>query len=140
MLDYDQLKLFFQVVVGVIFDPRHIEGDANPIRVLGRMEKESRALAAKGLRLGISDAISMLRDERPETIAALSAKLEEAGAPSIEMIRAYLSKKWAAIVKRGSIETDEQFYLVRELVDDPGLTSMDRDRLNNMLEVYEAKR
>ncbi|NID05088.1 hypothetical protein HBF26_09335 [Luteibacter jiangsuensis] len=140
MLDYDQLKLFFQVVVGVIFDPRHIEGDANPIRVLGRMEKESRALAAKGLRLGISDAISMLRDERPETIAALSAKLEEAGAPSIEMIRAYLSKKWAAIVKHGSIETDEQFYLVRELVDDPGLTSADRDRLNHMLDVYEAMR
>ena len=140
MLDYDQLKLFYQVVVGVIFEPRHIEGDANPIRVLGRMEKESRTLAAKGLRLGISDAISQLRDERPETIAALSAKLEEAGAPSIEMIRAYLSKKWAAIVKRGSIETDEQFYLVRELVDDPGLTSMPRDRLNHMLEVYEAKR
>ncbi|MGN6091864.1 MAG: hypothetical protein ACTHOL_05895 [Luteibacter jiangsuensis] len=140
MLDYDQLKLFYQVVVGVIFEPRHIEGDANPIRVLGRMEKESRTLAAKGLRLGISDAISQLRDERPETIAALSAKLEEAGAPSIEMIRAYLSKKWAAIVKRGSIETDEQFYLVRELVDDPGLTTMHRDRLNHMLEVYEAKR
>ena len=64
----------------------------------------------------------------------------EISSASIEMIRAYLSKKWAAIVKRGSIETDEQFYLVRELVDDPGLTSMDRDRLNNMLEVYEAKR
>jgi len=140
MLDYDQLKLFYQVVVGVIFEPRHIEGDANPIRVLGRMEKESRALAAKGLRLGISDAISMLRDERPETIAALSAKLEEAGAPSIEMIRAYLSKKWVAIVKHGSIETDEKFYLVRELVDDPSLTSKDCEKLALMLENYEARR
>jgi hypothetical protein len=104
------------------------------------MEKESPALARKALRLGISDAMSALSDERPEALDALSAKLEEAGAPSIEMIRAYLSKKWAAIVKRGSIETDEQFYLVRELVDDPGLTSTDRDRLNHMLEVYEAKR
>lgn len=139
MLDYDQSKLFYQVVVGVIFEPRHIEGDANPIRVLGRMEKEGRALAAKGLRLGISDAISQLRDERPEALSALSAKLEEPGAPSLEMIRAFLSKKWAAIVKRGSIETDEQFYLVRELVDDPGLTSVDRDRLHHMPEVYEAK-
>lgn len=140
MIEYDELKLFYRIVVPAVFDPRFIEGDANPVRVMERMEKSSPALARRALRVGISDAMTKLNDESPEALASLSAKLAEAGAPSIEIIRAYLSKKWAAIVKRGSIETDEQFYLVRELVDDPGLTSMDRDRLIHMLEVYEGKR
>lgn len=140
MIDYDELKMFYRVVVPEVFDPRFIEGNADPVQVLDRMEQSSPALARKALRVGVSDAMTKLNDESPEVLASLSAKLAEAGAPSIAMIRAYLSKKWAAIVKRGSIETDEQFYLVRELVDDPGLTSMDRDRLNHMLDVYEAKR
>lgn len=140
MIDYDDLKLFYQTVVETVFNPRHIEGEAHPVRVLAKIEQESRALARRSLRIGVSDAMAKLRDETPEAISELSKKLAAIGAPSIPMVRAYLSRKWAEIIKHGVIETEEQFYLVRELADDPNIAQKDRYKLMDMLEGYELKR
>lgn len=140
MIDYDDLKLFYRTIVETVFNPRHIEGEAHPVRVLTEIEQESRALARRSLRIAVSDAMAMLRDETPEAVSDLSKKLAAIGAPSIPMVRAYLSRKWAEVMKHGVIETDEQFHLVMELVDDPNIAQKDRHKLMEMLESYELKR
>jgi polyhydroxyalkanoate synthesis regulator phasin len=140
MIEYEDLKLFYSLLVDVVFDPMHIAGEASPVRVLEKIEEENRSMAKRSLRMGISDAMTMLRDESPEAVSEFSERLASAGAPSIAMVRAHLSKRWNAIVEQGAIATDEQFYLVRELLDAPDIPEKDRLKLVGMLDAYEANR
>lgn len=139
MIEYDQLKLFLRISAEAMFGPEVSTSESSPMRFLERLEQENPAQARRSLRLGISDAMSWIRLE-PQLAAPLPERLAAAGAPSIEMVRAYLSKKWSAIIKRGTIETDDEYYLIRELVDAPDLSTKERLQLTEMLDAYEIRR
>jgi hypothetical protein len=91
----------------------------------------------ESLRLGIGDMLGSLKHERPENLQILAHDLSVAGAPSIAMVRAWFSKKVGAILSRGRIESEEEFYLIESMLDNPELSDGERDSLQRMLDGFE---
>lgn len=76
-----------------------------------------------------------LKQERPERLRILAHELSAAGAPSIAMVRAWFSRKAGIILSRGRIESEEEFYLIGSLLDNPDLS--ERDTLQRLLDGFE---
>ena len=91
----------------------------------------------KSVTQGISDLLSFLKDTSPERRAEVDRKLIEAGAPSVALVSAWMSRKNGRVLKRGAIETDEEFERIGALRDDKTLTEDERAVFQRLLDEYE---
>lgn len=66
-----------------------------------------------GLRMAAGDMLEMSAGMTSADLADIEGHLAAAGAPSLAEIRRRLSKKLAAILKRGVIQSEAEYYLVR---------------------------
>jgi len=80
-------------------------------------------------------------DYDPEQIARIDEALRQAGAPTLTQLLAHQSKLLKAILRRGKIRNDTEFYIVSTVLSD---TSTDRPEsetavLGSMALAYEQK-
>jgi hypothetical protein len=90
---YEEFKRFFQIYTETMLDLSSCPEEDRPMNVLARFEKQSPAIGRKSLRLGLADVICDLEHAPPDKLAAFSARLAAAGAPSITSVRASFSRK-----------------------------------------------
>lgn len=96
-------------------DPVH------PANVAARIaETFGKAKALIGARQAANDAIESLRGFTRQQLASLDVRLTEAGSITVaEMHRRY-SRQYKAVLKRGRICNETEFYLVKGILDSCG--------------------
>ncbi|MBB5353889.1 hypothetical protein HNR46_004153 [Haloferula luteola] len=110
--EFPALKAFF--VAWWERFPVEIEMPAEhrPVAVLERFEKESMSKARSGLGMAISDTLEMSWDMPREEIEAVDTDFVARGILPLSELRRRYSRQYRAILKRGRIRDEEDYYLV----------------------------
>lgn len=137
MNNHERLMRFFEIYVETMIDVSSVPEDERPMYLIAQFEKQSPATGRQSVRLGVSDALADLRNSPAEKLAEFSQRLAAANAPSIATVLAMMSKKLAPAIKRGVLKSEEEFYLVKDLLDSPSLPDEERRKLETMLDAFE---
>lgn len=122
------------------FDPLpSLAPEHHPLAVLNSTEKTSMSNARKGLEMAINDCVEKSGDWSAERVAAADAELQSQGLISLTEVRQSFSKKYLRVLKRGSIQSEQEFYLIKSIVDGGSLKvePIEWAQLTTMLEQYE---
>ena len=93
--------------------------EARPIAVLERLEKMGMTVAGRGLRQAINDCVEESLHFDPKEVERLDSELRERGIVTLSELRRRYSKAYARIKKQGRIKNDSEYYLIRNVLDDP---------------------
>lgn len=139
--DYQLLKTFLD---------RHFEWYApkypttpamTPSQFLEGIEKTSLSNAKKGLQMAVNDIVEESAGWRPDQVAEADTKFSAAGTFTLSEVRRRYSKKYLQILKRGVIDSETEYYLVKGIVDgggiEPGAT--EAAKLQAMLDAFELR-
>ncbi|KPU89865.1 hypothetical protein APR50_42255 [Variovorax paradoxus] len=139
--DYQSLKVFLD---------RHFEWYTpkypttpvdTPSQFLARIEATSLANAKKGLQMAINDIVEESADWTPQQVAAADMRFSAVGTFTLSEVRQRYSKKYLQILKRGTIRSETEYYLVKGIVDgggiEPGAT--EATQLQAMMSDFEAQ-
>jgi hypothetical protein len=107
-------------------------------RATDRMFPDAQTMAGDGLREAVSDCMDMLRHLTPTEVAKLDSELRLNGIPSLSELRRRYSRDYARAIKRGRIEDESEYYLLRNVLFDPGeKTADEREWLERLISGYE---
>jgi hypothetical protein len=139
--DYQSLKVFLDRHFEW-YTPKYPTTPADtPSQFLTRIEATSLANAKKGLQMAINDIVEESADWTPEQIAAADARFSAAGTFTLSKVRQRYSKKYLQILKRGTIRSETEYYLVKGIVDgggiEPGAT--EATQLQAMMNEFETR-
>lgn len=136
-ITYEDQRRFFQIVLPELLDMRIFPAGETPIDILARLEEENLSRAKKSLRPMIVDLMVPLAHESQAKLERLSAKLADAGAPSLRLVGAWVSKNTKRVIARGVIRSDEEFEQMKGLLDIPDLANQERSKVQSMVDAYE---
>jgi hypothetical protein len=139
--DYQSLKVFLDRHFEW-YTPKYPTTPADtPSQFLARIEATSLANAKKGLQMAINDIVEDSADWTPEQIAAADARFSAAGTFTLSEVRQRYSKKYLQILKRGTIRSETEYYLVKGIIDgggiEPGAT--EATQLQAMMNDFETR-
>jgi hypothetical protein len=117
--EYATMKAFFLFYSDRRVDPANLPPEARPIAVLERLEKMGMTVAVRGLRQAINDCVEESLHFDPKEVERLDSELRERGIVTLSELRRRYSKAYAGIMKQGRIKNDGEYYLIRNVLDDP---------------------
>ena len=142
--EYDELKRFFthwetHLTPCRIFEPSHPH---NPLNVLAALERDlgiSQALT--GLKQAVNDVLEGCEDLNPEEVARADASLAHVGAPTLTQLWQRRSRQYKALLRRGRLRNDTEFYLATSILSDTTsqASAQDREALGAMVASYESR-
>lgn len=115
--DYQSLKIFLD---------RHFEWYAPkysatppglPSKFLENIERTSLANAKKGLSMALNDIAEESANWPPEAVAVADARFAAAGTFTLSEVRRRYSKKYLQILKRGVINSETEYHLLKGIRD-----------------------
>jgi len=136
----DQLiTWFFAASVAAKMHPP--EAEANYRDALSKIKGKERSGIASGVKQGVNDLLHMADMWPLEKYEAVEAALSAKGLLSLERMQATLSRKHIAILKRGVIRNEEEYYIVAEMLSDMSsdLSDAQREQLGAMTVNCESK-
>lgn len=139
--DYERLKMFMSLYYEwFIAGPSH-RPESHPVAVLERLEKKSRSQAKRGLEMAINDCIEDSSEWSPEVVALADKRFLLENAPRLSEIRATYSRMYLKVLKRGSIKSLNEYYLVKGILDGGGVEpgAGEAEKLVAMLTEYENR-
>lgn len=86
--------------------------------------------------MAIGDIVDLTSDWPASNVTACDHELSQSGLPTLAQVRARFSKLVQRVVRRGQIKSDDEFYALRNAVEQRGADSAGLWRL---LEAYEAR-
>ncbi|MDR7132842.1 hypothetical protein J2X06_000026 [Lysobacter niastensis] len=142
--EYGELKRFFEVWETQLFPNQFFAPDHphHPINVLAAIEQRAgRSRALTGLKQAIGDILEGVQDLAPGQIAQLDDALRQAGALTLTLLLARQSKVFKAILRRGQIRNDTEFYLISAALSDTSSVRSETEiaTLGSMVAAYEAR-
>ena len=115
--NYDGLKRFALWLFDRLNAGREIEPRSHPRLAMEALEGRSMAIARKGVAMMVGDLIEQTYDMNADGIASVDAALCAQGLPTLSEVKAQFSKKISAIMKRGKVRTDDEYYSLRNVVE-----------------------
>ena len=111
---------------------------ANAIKVIAAKFGKSKALV--GLRQATNDTVEQMRGWNAEAVGALDQALRAAATLTASEARRRYGSSFSKVVKRGSIKTETEYYLVAGVVNDLStqISAQERVSLEHLLAAYEA--
>jgi hypothetical protein len=138
--EYERMKAFLSFYSDRYFDLASLPPDKTPIACLETLEKMSRKLAVTGLRQAVNDCVERSQRFGHAEVASLDAELSVQGIVTLSELRRRYSRGYAKIMKRGRINNDGEYYLLRNVLDDPTEKAPDeRDQLQKLLSAYAGE-
>lgn len=140
-VEYEGLKkfmgLFYELCMA---NPSH-RPESHPLLVLERLEKQSRLQAKRGLEMAINDCVEYSNEWSPDIVAMADKLFVLNGAPSLTEVRAKYSRRYLQVLKRGSIQSLIEYYLLKGMVDGGGIEpdAEEAEKLAAMLTEYEMR-
>ena len=117
--EYAMMKAFYAFYIDRYVNLQHVPPAQRPLACLEILEKMGKGMATKGLRQAINDCVEeSLRFDGKE-VEKLDAELRTRGIITLSELRRRYSKGYAGIMKRGRIRNDTEYYLIRNVLDDP---------------------
>lgn len=120
-LSISDLKLFLAVVVSYTFDLSRLAPEDRPLTLLSKLESEGKTGAERAVKTAVSDLLASLAHAPYQRRVEISKALADVGAPSIAVVKAWLSRKKGSVLARGSIQSDDEFKTVKAVLDLPDL-------------------
>jgi hypothetical protein len=110
-----------------------------PCTELDEGEVRAPKTSLKGWRMAVNDCIEMSSHWSTARVIAMDAALRKAGIVTLSEIRRRYSTRLAAVLKRGSIRGEVEYYLAAGLVADTAsnLSAEERLRLQVLVTQYE---
>ena len=138
---YQSLKKFLNFFSDRFLNVQSVPPENRPIAILEAMEKTAPGRAADGLMMAINDCIEMSSGWGTEKIVVLDAELKNSGIITLTELRHQYSRQYARVVKRGRITNEEEYYLLKGILDGDSLkiTDPEKESLIMMLDSYENK-
>jgi hypothetical protein len=136
----DQLiTWFFAASVAAKMHPP--EAEAGYREALSKIKGKERSGITSGVKQGVNDLFEMANMWPLEKYEAVEAALLARGLLSLEKMQAALSRKHIAVLKRGFIRNEEEYYIVAEMLSDMSTDFSDaqREQLGAMTVNYESK-
>jgi hypothetical protein len=138
--EYERLKAFLLFYSDRYFDLERLPPDKRPIACLEALEKMSRKMAVTGHRQAINDCVDRSSRFDHAEVANIDAELSARGIITLSELRRRYSKGYAKITKRGRIDNDVEYYLRRNVLDDPTEKTPDEsDLLQKLLSAYAGE-
>jgi hypothetical protein len=139
----EELKAFF------ILWHREVTSRSLPPGLTRDIETDFRAAEEKygvsaamleGLKQSINDTIEETSDLTSESIRKIDAALASGGYITLSRLRIGYRSRYAAILKRGRIRNDTEFYLLTGIASDMSLTLSEdeRQKVDRLLAEYEG--
>ena len=144
--EYDETLRFCQVIMSVERTLAERRGESTAAAVFAevpdfwRVGTMSFSASLRAVTTMCRDLLEGTADYNGDALAAWNSWLAEQRAPTMTAMRARHWKVAAKVVKRGRIRNDDEYYLVRGIVDLPDTIEEDQRRLLGLLEEYEASK
>lgn len=142
--NYHHYKKVFEVMWSHICKllPLELPGKADPVAVLNDWERKSKTKARQGLKAGLQDLISQIKEFPPDLKSAIEKDLALNNLPSLRELQGVVTKTIARVLKRQQIKTIEEFYIIKEEVIDltSDLTDENRKQLHKLLAEFELSK
>lgn len=139
--NYSAYKKVFEIFCNHVFnfDEHNLPADTDPRTVLNRWEAKSKSLAKRGLQTSLNDFLSNLNDYSKEIIADINSELEKNKLPNIKELSGAIQKAMKQVVKTGKIKNIDQYYIVKEILDETvsKISADERSKLSDCLRNYE---
>lgn len=136
---------FEELLAFVGFYATHVRGTdpASPSHVSAVVqnivEKFGKSKALVGLRQAANDTVEATTNLSAEEVARLDSALRAKGIITLSEVRHRYSSMYKRVLRRGSITTEAEYYLVNGIVVDNScpITTSERHSLEQMLAAYE---
>jgi hypothetical protein len=137
--EYATMKAFLSFYADRYSNLETIPPEMRPIACLEMLEKKGIKTALRGLRMAINDCVeASFRFDHAE-VENLDSELRKLGIVTLSELRKRYSKGYAKIKKRGQIKNETEYYLVRNVLDDPTEKTPDeRQLLEKIISEYEG--
>lgn len=97
-------------------------------------------MTRKDLHDAISDCMDMSLQFTPMEVAKFDSELRLHDIPSLSELRRRYSRVYARVMKRGRIEEETEYYLLRNVLFDPGEKAEgEREQLERLIAAFEKK-
>lgn len=141
--NYQAYKKVFEIIWNhkiKLFPPDFITDETCPIKQLARIEVQSLPNAIKGLKQALADLIIGIDDGGKNILKDIDKDLTDNQLPSLLQLRASVKNTIAKVLKAQRIKSEEEYYIVVELLSDTTAELNDTDRkiLNNGIADFEA--
>ena len=90
----------------------------SPINVLTKWEKESESLARRGLREGLLDTLTGIKDLPPIYMNELNEKLISKNLTTIGILTSQIRNLPKKVIEKGKIKNLNEYYVIKEVLDD----------------------
>lgn len=134
--EYARLRSWLSHMVPKAFPSRLLTPETHPIAVLDQLALKAPAKARSGLGMAISDVVEFASDWPVSEVAVCDRELSQLGLPTLSQVRVRFSKLVQRVVRRGQIKSDDEFYALRNAVEQQGADSA---ALWSLLDAYEAR-
>lgn len=135
--EYEALKRFLGWTYENVGFAVDAPPEVHPILVLEKAEQSGmvpRSKLKEGLKAAVRDMLEFLSRCTEEQTKVIDEALKKIGAPTLTEMRMAFSKDLNRIEKRGHIETEEEFYLVRNVLSFP-MIEFNPKRANKLVEM-----
>ena len=139
--NYEFYKGVFKVIWE--FEAKYAQMDPNaefsPLNVLRNWEKQSDSLARRGLKEGLRDSLTGLKDLPNELKTELNNNLISNNFPSLNILTSQIRNVPKKVLEKGKIKNLDEYYVVKEVLDDMDydITETERTELNKIFGEFE---
>lgn len=116
-----------------------LEPEHHPLAVLERMEKQSMSRARLGLGMAIGDTLEGAWDLAYGDVEAIDRDFSAQGIISLSELRRKYSRKVRTILKRGVIRNEQEYYLIRGILELMAPDEAEFTLLGKLIGDFEAK-
>lgn len=134
--EYERLRSWFSYMTPKVFPPALLTADTDPVAVLDQMAAKTPAKARIGLGMAIGDMVEFTSDWPASEVTTCNRELSQMGLPTLSEVQARFSKLVQRVVRRGRIKSDEEFYALRNAVEQQGPST---EGILRMLGEYELR-
>lgn len=140
--NYDYYKRIYEIIwtcqaplLGI-----DVNADISPTKVLKQLEQKSKSIARRGLKAGLLDIFQMLSHFPVELKDEVNEKLCEERFPTLNKLATVVTDIYNKVLRRGKIKNLEEYYVIKEVLDDMTVDISDEDRkkLNEFFCQFES--
>lgn len=129
--------------LGCFFDrymrPENFPAELHPLKFVENLEATTPRYVSRGLSMALDNILEMSTVWTKEQVEQANTYLAGEGVPTLSMMRLRYSKRLKAILTRGQINTEVEYYLVKGTISG-GANDPDRaQQLQSLADAYESK-
>lgn len=139
--NYEFYKGIFKVIweIQARYSSMDSNKDFSPLNVLERWEKQNESLAIKGLKEGLRDSLTWLKEFPIDLRTELDENLNSKNFPSINILTSQINNVPNKVLEKGKIKNLDEYYLIKEVLDDVEyeISRSQRAKLNKIFADFE---